>query len=181
MNPTWVRRITFLIISALCLTGVIWQILQADRVSLYPTAASGGGSQAGERQEWEDGQMAQLEVGKARLLVEIAASPLAQAKGLSGRESLADDAGMLFVHDELRLPTYWMKGMRYDLDLIWITRGVVREVTLEVPAEDAEVADRDLLRYSSSQPVDQVLEVRAGWVKRHGVKEGDGVVVNNDN
>ena len=52
-----------------------------------------------------------------------------RAQGLSGRESLAADAGMLFVFEAERRPGFWMREMQFPLDFIWISaEGVVVNV-----------------------------------------------------
>lgn len=43
-----------------------------------------------------------------------------RALGLSGRESLAESEGMLFVFDEPEDNCIWMKGMKFNLDIIWL-------------------------------------------------------------
>lgn len=57
--------------------------------------------------------------GKAYNLTSVV-SPGAQAKGLSGTEQLADNAGMLFWYDKVGERCFWMKDMRYALDIIWL-------------------------------------------------------------
>ena len=64
-----------------------------------------------------------------------------------------------------------MKGMRFDLDFVWIRQGKVVEVS-----ESVSVKDQTRV-YQAKEPIDAMLEVNAGWVKRQGVKVGDEVVV----
>jgi len=65
---------------------------------------------------------------------ELARTPEERARGLSGRESLAGDAGMLFVFQAEGQHAFWMRGMRFSLDFIWISsaRRVV-DMTENVP------------------------------------------------
>jgi uncharacterized membrane protein (UPF0127 family) len=65
-----------------------------------------------------------------------------------------------------------MKGMRFPIDIIWIDRGRVRGVE-----RDAPVPRGALPRYSSGGPADRVLEVPAGWARRHQAGPGSRVVV----
>jgi len=44
-------------------------------------------------------------------------------KGLSGREILEDDTGMLFVFDESAQHGIWMKDMRFAIDIVWISQN----------------------------------------------------------
>ena len=60
--------------------------------------------------------------GKKRLLRSFAAA------GLSGYAGLPEDAGMLFVFPEPIQPTFWMKGMLFAIDIIWIRDGTVVQI-----------------------------------------------------
>ena len=104
---------------------------------------------------------------------EVAVTGAERSEGLSGRASLADDRGMLFVYPDHLERTYWMKGMRFPIDIVWIDRGHVTGVEANVPVP---VGD-NLPLYPSRAPADRVLEVRAGWAARHGVERGDRVSV----
>lgn len=42
-------------------------------------------------------------------------------KGLSGRGDIADDQAMLFVFDESSQQCFWMKDMRFPLDIVWVS------------------------------------------------------------
>jgi uncharacterized membrane protein (UPF0127 family) len=44
----------------------------------------------------------------------------AQERGLSGTAGLAHDQGMLFWYDHVGERCFWMKDMRYSLDIVWL-------------------------------------------------------------
>jgi uncharacterized membrane protein (UPF0127 family) len=117
-----------------------------------------------------------VRVGDAVVLAEVADDETERARGLSGRARLGRDAGMYFV-----LPTdsprFWMKGMRFGLDIVWIRRGRVVEVTAQVPPPRDGTPDSALPLYSPPRPANRALEVKAGWAKRNGVRAGDRVRV----
>ena len=117
---------------------------------------------------------ATLRVGDAVVRAEVADDDGERALGLGGRDSLARDAGMYF---ELTsdAPRIWMKGMRFPLDLVWISDGRVVDVTARVPDEPPGTPDAELPIYSPAQPANRLLEVNAGWAKRNGVQVGDEV------
>ena len=52
--------------------------------------------------------------------VELALSGPQRERGLSYRDGLPQSAGMLFDMGETIVPTFWMKGMRFPLDMVWI-------------------------------------------------------------
>jgi uncharacterized protein len=113
-----------------------------------------------------------LRVGDATVRVEVAADEASRQLGLGGRDSLAADRGMLFVLAD-RSPAFWMKGMRFPIDIIWIDADRVVDVSRSVPAPAG--ADAPLPTYSPDRPADLALEVNSGWAKRHGVARGDRV------
>jgi uncharacterized membrane protein (UPF0127 family) len=104
---------------------------------------------------------------------ELASDQASREQGLSGRPGLAEDHGMLFVYRDRAPRTYWMKGMRFPLDIVWIARGRVIGIERDAPVP---LGGR-LPVYSSDGAADRVLEVRAGWTRRHHVERGDPVAV----
>lgn len=109
--------------------------------------------------------------------VEVARTQEEQQEGLSGRVSLAQDRGMLFVYDQKIMPNFWMKGTLLPLDLIWIDNNRIVDITPRVPAPLLASSDKDLPLYTSRVPVTKVLEVNAGTAERFGWMVGDQVEV----
>lgn len=118
----------------------------------------------------------EVRIGGLVIDAEQARSQEDRVQGLSGRESLAADAGMLFVFDEERQPGFWMLEMRFPLDFIWISGdGIVVDLTEDVPPPAPGTPDSDLPLYRPDMPVRYVLEVNAGVVRTAGVRVGDAV------
>jgi uncharacterized membrane protein (UPF0127 family) len=113
-----------------------------------------------------------VRVGDAEVRAEIADDETERRRGLAGRDDLSEDRGMLFVYRDRAVRTYWMKGVRFPLDIIWIDRGRVTGVEADVPVPRGQ-----LPVYSSRTPADRVLEVPGGWAARHGVGRGDRVAI----
>jgi uncharacterized membrane protein (UPF0127 family) len=105
------------------------------------------------------------------LTVEIADTTSEQVKGLSARNSLPADHGMLFVFDHEDFWGFWMKDMRFPLDIIWFN---------ETP--DAIFIERDLQPCTSTSCpiyvppglVMYVLEVNAGFATARNISLGTG-------
>ncbi|MCC6290679.1 DUF192 domain-containing protein [Candidatus Nomurabacteria bacterium] len=55
--------------------------------------------------------------------LELAQTPEEMTRGLSGREGLPEDSGMLFVYPEDTVPAFWMKDMRFPIDIIWLDKN----------------------------------------------------------
>ena len=78
-----------------------------------------------------------VEVGDTEFEVEVADTPLLRQRGLTGRSYLEERKGMLFIPDERYVGPFWMKGMLFPLDFIWIGSDCrVADVTVfaRVPA-----------------------------------------------
>lgn len=113
----------------------------------------------------------QISLRDARLTVEVADTPSSRAQGLAGRADLPKDTGMLFIFPEPGYPTFWMQGMNFPLDFIWLRNGRVVEVTQGVLQPTPQMPEPR--RLSPSEPVDAVIEVEVGWVAAHGIEVGD--------
>src|SRR3989344_8659942 len=61
-----------------------------------------------------------LNIGTARVLIDIADTPALRERGLSGRKLLLDDQGMYFIFDHPDVYPFWMKEMNFPIDIIWI-------------------------------------------------------------
>ena len=108
------------------------------------------------------------------LEVEVAASPAAWVRGLSFREGLDKNKGMLFVYPDHQVRIFWMKDMKFPLDIIWVKDNRIIGIEKNVPIPTSE----DIPTVSSPEPVNYVLEVNAGFSQRYGLKIGDKIVVN---
>ena len=122
-----------------------------------------------------DSGTAIVEINDTVLNVELAKTQQEWAQGLSDRPSMAENEGMLFINEQLILPGFWMKGMEFDLDMIWIRNGKIVGITENVPAPNEE--NETLQTYNPPTAVNMVLEVNAGWSEKNGIEEGDVVKV----
>ncbi len=117
-----------------------------------------------------------VEVGGAAFKVEVADDAEERSQGLSGRDPLPADAGMLFVYQGPVAPGFWMRQMRFSLDFVWIGDGCeVVDVTPDVPAPEPGTPESGLAVYHPAAPVVYNLEVNAGTAARHGIAVGDAV------
>ena len=104
-----------------------------------------------------------------RYVVEVARTPVEQARGLMVRKAMARDHGMIFPMDPPRDAAFWMEGTALPLDLIFIKANS----TIGRIAANAVPFDRSEIR--SGGPVAAVLELDAGEAERIGLRAGDAV------
>jgi uncharacterized membrane protein (UPF0127 family) len=119
-------------------------------------------------------QTANVVVGNDELLVEISDTSELRERGLSYHADLRPNTGMLFVYDDIGKRIYWMKGMNFCLDIVWINDGQIVGAAESVCPEPNR-PDADLDRYASPPEVQYVLEVPAGWLAAHGYGVGTPV------
>ncbi|MBU0576044.1 DUF192 domain-containing protein [Patescibacteria group bacterium] len=118
---------------------------------------------------FRDHQLVTAQLGNSpQFKLEVVNTPQSITQGLGGRDELGVE-GMLFVFGQELMPAFWMKEMRFDLDLVWIKDMRVVEITERVPAPIEGVSATQLPTYSPSQSVDMVLEVKAGQVQEWGI------------
>ena len=106
------------------------------------------------------------------ITVELATTPTEQEQGLSGRFSLSENHGMLFVYANDGEPGFWMKEMRFNLDIIWINaQGLIVTIHPNLTPQTYPTAfyPTALSRY--------VLEVPAGYAAKHNLVTGSKVQI----
>lgn len=110
-----------------------------------------------------------IELRGRRVSVEIAETPDAQAKGLGERDELAWGHGMYFAYERPGFYAFWMKGMRFSIDIVWLRQGRIVDIDPNVPFEEG--TNGPTLR--PPELVDAVLEVPAGYAAAEGWQIGD--------
>lgn len=120
-------------------------------------------------------EQATIVVGDTTVQVDLAIEPYEQTLGLGYRNGLEEDTGMLFVGSAPRTRTFWMKGMRFCLDIIWLENGEIVGAAENVCPDPPGTPDPDRMIYASGVPVSHVLEMPAGWLEAHGYGPGTPV------
>ncbi len=110
--------------------------------------------------------------------LEIADDLEEMKQGLSGREGLAEDQGMLFIYAKKTPVSFWMKDMKFNIDLLWIDGNEIVGLEKNMQAFGDLKVGYDLPRYNSPQPIDRVLEIKAGKIDELNIKVGDIINLN---
>ncbi len=99
---------------------------------------------------------------------EIADTPEKRIKGLSGREGLDENTGLVFVYDQPGIYGVWMKDMNFPIDVIWLDENYrVADIAEDLrPDSFPEV-------FKPSAPAKYILEANAGFAEENGLKIGD--------
>jgi hypothetical protein len=109
-----------------------------------------------------------LLIASTTISIEIASSSEQMMRGLSGRMSLEDGKGMLFIFNDLGNHGFWMKEMYFPIDIIFINENfdVVGIKKSLLTSTYPEIFGEEFVsKY--------VLEVPAGFVDKNQIKVGD--------
>ncbi len=106
---------------------------------------------------------------------ELATTSREQTQGMGGREFFPDGTGMLFVYNTPGERIFWMKRMRIPIDMLWIRHGQIVSVEHQVPPPSTMIRDKHLKRYGRGIVADMVLELPAGYARRHSIHVGQSV------
>ena len=121
-----------------------------------------------------------VEINDGKFEVEVADTPWLRDRGLRGRSYLPEREGMLYIPDGPAAGRFWMKGMLFSLDFIWIDRDCrVVDLATYVDVPRPSTPDDDIPRYRSYPRAAYTLEVNAGEVDRFRIRVGDSVKFEN--
>lgn len=129
----------------------------------------------GNRGNSTDVSKATATVGDKTYKLILARTEEEKIKGLSERDNLPKDTGMLFIFEEKAEHGFWMKNMRFPIDILYISDNKVVEIVENAPKPTENQDPSTLPIYRSGDPVNYVLELNANEVKENKVKEGDTV------
>ena len=135
---------------------------------LFVLAACGGGSGAGAP---VTGPRLEIETsgGPVLVRVELADTEEKRQRGLMGRESLDEDAGMVFLHEQPTTGAFWMKDTLIPLSIaFWDERGEILAILDMEPCEEdpCEIYDPGVTWIGA-------VEVNQGFFGERGVEVGD--------
>lgn len=120
---------------------------------------------------------ANLSINDKTIKVELADTQEKRKKGLAGKNSLAENEGMLFIFPKSDKYPFWMKGLKFALDFVWIRDSEVVDILENISPPATGQPDSELPIYSAKEPVDKVLELNAGTVQKLNIKIGDTVKI----
>lgn len=95
--------------------------------------------------------------------------------GLSKYDKLGNDQGMIFQFGKPSYYAFWMKDMKFPIDIIYLKDSKIVTIHKSVPPAKSGI----LTLYNPTQPADTVLEVNAGLSQKYNIKVGDKVSLSN--
>ena len=98
----------------------------------------------------------------------VADTPQKQSRGLAVRSSMNDNEAMLFVFQESGIYPFWMKDMKFPIDILWLDKNK-KIVFIKEHARPEEYP----MTYTPDRESRYVLELVDGFVEKNNVKVGD--------
>jgi hypothetical protein len=111
-----------------------------------------------------------MRIGRMEFKLEVAVKEADQMRGLMFRDSMGKWHGMMFIFGEEAARSFWMKDVRFPLDVIFISSSG-RVVSIR------QMAPYDLRSTASDGPCKYVIELNKGMAEGCGVKVGDVVEI----
>jgi uncharacterized membrane protein (UPF0127 family) len=101
------------------------------------------------------------------IVTEVAKTPDQLEKGLGGRACISSDQGMLFAFDKADSYQFWMKDMKFPIDMVWVSENkTVNSISPNVlPTSYPKT-------FTSKSPSKYVLELQANRAQALNITRG---------
>lgn len=110
-------------------------------------------------------------LNETQVSVEIVTSASDMAQGLSNRDKMCENCGMLFIMPDSSIHHFWMKDMKFNLDFAYINNGKIVEIFKNVPI----YTNQEFTKINSVENSDMILELNAGFLDKNNIKIGDTI------
>ncbi|MCK4635831.1 MAG: DUF192 domain-containing protein [Candidatus Moranbacteria bacterium] len=110
-----------------------------------------------------------IKINNVEFFVEVVDDNLKRQVGLGKRDNLCENCGMLFIFDKVGRHGFWMKDMKFDIDILWIRDSEIVFIEKNVSYETPETI------YNPNVESNSVLELDSGVVEEFGIEAGDRI------
>lgn len=101
------------------------------------------------------------------IFVSVAETLVEKKRGLSDKGELKENEGMLFIFDEPDKHGFWMKDMKFSIDIVWIQDNQIVFIEKNVSPDTYPTM------FYPSKPANLVLELPGGFCDAHSISVGD--------
>ena len=122
----------------------------------------------------EEYQKGIVTINGISIYVDLAIKENQKKNGLSIKDSIDSNEGMLFFFDEPQKTSFWMKNMKFPIDIIWLDESF-SIVHIEKNIQTCE-SDLYCPTYTPNTNALYVLETIAGFSQKYNLKIGDKVL-----
>jgi uncharacterized membrane protein (UPF0127 family) len=118
-----------------------------------------------------DGKEIEAKVSGVALKLKVASTQQSQMKGYSGAtDEPSDNTGMLFIYDDDQPLSFWMKDVKFPLDIIFFD-SFMQYIDHHTMDPGHDVDERDLPQYHSKKPARFAVELPAGWCEKNMTRD----------
>lgn len=115
----------------------------------------------------KDYSIVSLKIDEKIIETELVFSSEAMYLGLSGRDSLAPNKGMLFVFNDYGHRKFLMRNMNFPLDIVFLKNGEVVKIFSNLAPEGE--SPKNIYQYGLA---DMVIELPGNYFKNNNLHEG---------
>lgn len=106
----------------------------------------------------------------------VAKSDIEKQIGLSSKKEISENQGMLFLFDKPDFYAFWMKEMKFPIDIVYIENNKVTSIISNVKPP---TNPGNLPIYKPQKKADMVIEINAGLATKYNFHEGSSVKIEN--
>jgi uncharacterized protein len=117
-------------------------------------------------------QQANVTMNGIKLIADIAANDVQRTKGLAVKDHLNETEGMLFVFSTPGNYAFWMKDMKFPIDIIWLDAN---KTVVHIEHSLAPCSPISCPTYLPNSNSLYVLETVAGFAEKYNVTQGTKV------
>lgn len=109
-------------------------------------------------------------INNHQLSAQVAETPQERESGLSGKACIANNQAMLFIFDKPDNYPFWMRDMKFSLDIVWVSPD---KKIIEIQKNIAPQTYPE--SFVNSNPAKYVMEVAAGEADVLNLQTGDQI------
>ena len=168
------RAITIVAIAAAAAAGIIAAVFMLY-IPVNRSIGDGGQQQelvAGGTTPNNGYTQVKVTVNGFELMADVAATSDQKSKGLAVKDTLNEDEGMLFLFSRETPHSFWMKDMKFPIDIIWLDSN---KTVVHIEHSLEPCSPISCPTYEPDAGSLYVLETVAGFAEKHGVRDGTKV------
>ncbi len=114
-----------------------------------------------------------LKIGEITLNVKIANTNAERIKGLSGKKSLGENEGLLFIFKKEDYHGIWMKNMKFPIDIAWINKD--KKIIYIENNVSPDTYPKVFYAFKNNLPMLSfyILETKANFFEKYEIKTGN--------
>lgn len=97
--------------------------------------------------------------------------------GLSEKNSIDNDQGMIFVFDKPDFYSFWMRNMKFSIDIIFVNKNRIVTISPDANPSTDPSKTENLTIYKPEDPADTIIEIKGGLSSSYGFKKGQEVKI----